>query len=260
MALEAQNNPFTSILMVGAADPEALPDADPPAGSYRIAPKTDGTLWIVDSAGSAVQIGAGFSGDAGDIPFTPVGTIAATDVQAAIAEVASEAAGVPAATSFPGSPANNDLFYRTDRDRLYFYDGTRWLTVQEFPLTLGILDTLAPVTSGGSPGAVNYAPTDQGDNGMWATRLVCMTITPGTLDGSNFWTYQLQSRLADGTATNLGASFTSAADTAGQNPKHVVTIGAVVDASATNIRLLCTKTGTPGGAYPTAVLYYRLIG
>lgn len=32
-----------------------------------------------------------FSGDAGDIPFTPVGTIAATDVQTAIAEVASEA-------------------------------------------------------------------------------------------------------------------------------------------------------------------------
>ena len=36
-----------------------------------------------------------FSGDAGDVPFTPVGTIAATDVQTAIAEVATEAgAGV----------------------------------------------------------------------------------------------------------------------------------------------------------------------
>jgi hypothetical protein len=31
-------------------------------------------------------------------------------------------------TSFPGSPATNDRFYRTDRSLEYFYDGTRWLT------------------------------------------------------------------------------------------------------------------------------------
>lgn len=38
-------------------------------------------------------LGGSFSGDAGDVPFTPAGTIAATDVQAAIEEVASEAGG-----------------------------------------------------------------------------------------------------------------------------------------------------------------------
>lgn len=56
MALEAQNNPFTSVLMVGAADPEALPDADPDAGSYRFVIDDTGAGWIVDSTGTAVPV------------------------------------------------------------------------------------------------------------------------------------------------------------------------------------------------------------
>jgi hypothetical protein len=36
--------------------------------------------------------GGSFSGDAGDVPFTPAGTIAATDTQAAVEEVATDAA------------------------------------------------------------------------------------------------------------------------------------------------------------------------
>lgn len=59
MALEAQNNPFTSVLMVGAADPEALPDADPAAGSYRFVIDDTGAAWIVDSTGVATAVGGG---------------------------------------------------------------------------------------------------------------------------------------------------------------------------------------------------------
>ena len=47
--------------------------------------------------------------------------------------------GLSSGTSFPGSPLTNDLFYRTDRALLYFYNGTRWLTVntysQQYDLT-----------------------------------------------------------------------------------------------------------------------------
>jgi hypothetical protein len=31
-------------------------------------------------------------------------------------------------TAFPGSPASGDIFYRTDRNIEYAYDGTRWLS------------------------------------------------------------------------------------------------------------------------------------
>jgi hypothetical protein len=59
MALEAQNNPFTSVLMVEAADPEALPDADPSAGSQRLAVGTDHLLYLVNSSGTKTQVGGG---------------------------------------------------------------------------------------------------------------------------------------------------------------------------------------------------------
>jgi hypothetical protein len=57
MALEAQNNPFTSVLMVEAADPEALPDADPSAGQRRLAVGTDHLLYLVDDSGVKTLVG-----------------------------------------------------------------------------------------------------------------------------------------------------------------------------------------------------------
>lgn len=58
MALEAQNNPFTSILMVEAADPEALAsDADPAAGQRRLVVGSDHLLYLLDDAGVATEVG-----------------------------------------------------------------------------------------------------------------------------------------------------------------------------------------------------------
>jgi hypothetical protein len=57
MALEAQNNPFTSVLMVEAADVEALPDADPAAGQRRLAVGTDHLLYLVSDSGVKTLVG-----------------------------------------------------------------------------------------------------------------------------------------------------------------------------------------------------------
>lgn len=46
--------------------------------------------------------------------------------------------GVSSGTSFPGSPATNDRFYRTDRAIEYFYDGTRWLSTEILQLSTTI--------------------------------------------------------------------------------------------------------------------------
>jgi hypothetical protein len=60
MALEVQNNPFPSVLMV-EGDPEALPDADPASGQRRLAVGTDHLLYLVDNSGVKHAV-AGSSG------------------------------------------------------------------------------------------------------------------------------------------------------------------------------------------------------
>ncbi len=61
MALEAQNNPFTSVLMVEAADPEAIGDADPSAGQRRLVVGTDHLLYLLDDSGVKHAVGGGLT-------------------------------------------------------------------------------------------------------------------------------------------------------------------------------------------------------
>jgi hypothetical protein len=76
MALEAQNNPFTSVLMVEAADVEALPDADPSAGSQRLAVGTDHLLYLVNSSGTKTQVGGASGAVATDAIWDAAGDLA----------------------------------------------------------------------------------------------------------------------------------------------------------------------------------------
>jgi hypothetical protein len=76
MALEAQNNPFTSVLMVEAADPEALPDADPSAGQQRLAVGTDHLLYLVNSSGVKTLVGGASGAMATDALWDAAGDLA----------------------------------------------------------------------------------------------------------------------------------------------------------------------------------------
>lgn len=72
--------------------------------------------------------------------------------QALHAADALERVGLPArGATFPTSPRLYDLFFRTDRGILYYYDGTRWLTVHEYVATIprwtGIPATAIAVTT-----------------------------------------------------------------------------------------------------------------
>ncbi len=76
MALEAQNNPFTSILMVEAADPEALPDADPAAGQRRLVVGTDHLLYLVSDLGVKTAVGGASGAMATDALWDAAGDLA----------------------------------------------------------------------------------------------------------------------------------------------------------------------------------------
>lgn len=159
-------------------------------------------------------------------------------------------------TSFPVGPSTNDLCFRTDRGLLYYYDGTRWLTVNEYAVPGYVIDVLQPVLATTNS---NYSATDQGANGAYVTRVV-LTTTNIANDGSNYHTVQPKSRRPDGTTTNLGSSFTTASDTSGQPTKHVVTVGAVLGGTETQYLVTFTRTGSNSSIYTVATFFYRLIG
>jgi hypothetical protein len=98
MPVVGSDNPFPSVLLVEGTTP-----ATPASGRWRLFVDTaDGLLKTVDDTGAVAAIGGSATTHIADtssahvassIGFTPTGTIAATDVQAAIAEVALEAGG-----------------------------------------------------------------------------------------------------------------------------------------------------------------------
>ena len=67
---------------------------------------------------------------AAGIGFSPYGTVASTNVQSALQEIADQ---FTIQTSAPGTPSEGELFYDTDDDRLQVYadaDGSRqWITI-----------------------------------------------------------------------------------------------------------------------------------
>src|SRR5690242_7883896 len=149
--------------------------SNPSAGKQKLYVRSsDHVLCLVDSSGTVTAFGA----PALTNPMTTSQDIIVGGSSGTPTRLAKGSAGsflglsngslaYLAGSSFPGSPATNDLYYRTDRAKLYYYDGTRWLTVEEYPLTLNIIDALEGTTTAPSI----YAVVDEGENGAYVTRL-----------------------------------------------------------------------------------------
>jgi hypothetical protein len=91
MTTKGSDNPFPSIMLQEVAD-DGSDTPTPPADFQRLFVGEDGALRLIDAADVVTAVAGAFTGDAGDIPFTPAAGIAATDVQAAIVEDAGDLA------------------------------------------------------------------------------------------------------------------------------------------------------------------------
>ena len=160
-------------------------------------------------------------------------------------------------TVFPGSPVTNQRFFRTDRGIEYYYNGTRWLSTQEFILPLRISDTLEPLTATSTLLAEVIEP---GANGIYITSSISNTYVVTTNDGSHYWTLQLQYLPATGSAVAVGDPFNTSGDAANTNVRHAVTIGVVLNTAGLLLNIKGTKTSTPGNLYLNTVVFYRRIG
>lgn len=167
----------------------------------------------------------------------------------------SAGSGVDSGTSFPGSPSDRDLFFRSDRDLLYFYDlaNTQWLTTTLY------IQTLSPDKA--QPQSTTFAlraPVMTADYDLWIEDFRAATFISAATPASN--SFSLQPLKSDaGTNTNMGTAVNTTGNTQNQWARHKITVGASLGTGVEEVSLSCTNTGTPNG-YVTAMYTYRLIG
>lgn len=157
-------------------------------------------------------------------------------------------------TAFPTGPTSGDIFYRTDRSLMYFYDGTRWLTTNLYQMALPNTDALLPLTATTTPFARAVGLMEPTYD-AYLVDFYASTHIVTTNSSTAFWTIALRNK--DGATI---ASFTTAADAANSWIGHVVSINALLGSTHIAIDTAATKTSTPGNAYVLPSVTYRLVG
>lgn len=168
-------------------------------------------------------------------------------------------------TSFPGSPATNQRYFRTDRGIEYYYDGTRWLSTQLFDLTLAIRSAAALSGNGTFNVPVNPKHTI---NGIWVEGItgafVPVTVAQST---SNFFTLTC-TIYTSGNLTATSLTLTGTTDTKTftvTGPWYEMDVGVTSVTAALSsgpflFQAFLASTGSPGTYFFAAVMQYRLIG
>lgn len=161
--------------------------------------------------------------------------------------------GVQYGTAFPGSPTSGDLYFRTDLGWLCFYDGARWLTINEHSILSGVLSTTGNTTVVLGKIRTDYA--------IYVSRVSVLVNTATTNDGSNYWSITLDATNAAVSAATTIHAFTTSADSVGAYVERdtATMSGTSIPTNRALLRINVVKTGSPGAItfYPT--LFYRLI-
>jgi hypothetical protein len=165
---------------------------------------------------------------------------------------------VPNVTAFWGTPSTEDRCYRTDRNIEYFYDGTRWLSSFLYLLPFGPTDIAfnAGVTA---VCARLTIPTIAGTYDVWIEAIDVNVLPMATNDGTHYWTVTAR-KTVNATSANLGATFTTAADTAGAWTRHSIAVGALLGPTEQDINVNAGPTNTPGTLYFSGLVRCRLVG
>lgn len=152
-------------------------------------------------------------------------------------------------SSFPASWPQDVPFYRTDLDLLCYYDGTRWLTVQEYP------STFASWGGAATPFSVTTNPLLMpwfNDQGVYITRAAYTLFVDTTNNGSNYWSIDLQRDTSSVWASNTSALAASTTYTVNQAVNAVHTPSGY-------FRWNTTKVNSPGVLFFSGAFKYRLI-
>jgi hypothetical protein len=163
-------------------------------------------------------------------------------------------------TSFPGSPATNDHFYRTNirGGMMFFWDGTYWLSEQQFSCPFYADDKSGYFAADQFP-----LPRDL-DVYLVAWSVTCYVAT--TNDATRYWHGDMQCTLVDNSATASLGSWSSQSKTASQwnicsgalTPALLDTTGEAAG-NRIGVWVAGTYTGvTPGHLWMRTDVAYRL--
>lgn len=213
---KASDNLFPKVLL----DTQASNPSAPSGGTWKVYAKANG-VFAVGSNGTAVG------------PFGAGG------------------GGISSGTGQPGGPASGDLFFRTDLGLMTYYNGTRWLTVNQYSLPLANDTVLQPFSANGQP---QYSAPWGGVYDLWLEHWYATTSVATTNDGTKYWTCVLENN----SGTDI-ATFNTSADTASTATFHTVTIGALLGTSVKWVQTNITKTSTPGTLVLFSHVSYRLV-
>lgn len=171
---------------------------------------------------------------------------------------------VSSGSSFPGSPATNSLFYRTDLGQIFYYDGTRWLSQTVFLLQFGFFQGVfpQPLTVTTADAMANAIPPLPGMSDIYLLSYRATIFVAGggsALSGSNKWvgtTHKYNSAASPTTiaTTNIDSGASSTIRTFDTTINALLTTG-----TYQWIETTWTKTGTPGGLFMSEVITYRMV-
>lgn len=205
---------------------EGSAPATPGTGKVRLYAKTDGSAYQKDDAGTETGLASASGG------------------------------GYDEGTSFPVSPTTNDKYYRTDRNLLYYYDGTRWLTTTLYTLHMPQVEN------------VSTSPSDSGFRVAWSSTYQMYlvdwkvaTLNTGTNNGSNYWTVKAVTKNSANSASDVSGATINTSAHSGSTWNHTTaSVNATLATTQLHLYATSTKTGAPGNIYHSAMMTYRLVG
>lgn len=168
-------------------------------------------------------------------------------------------------TAFPASPATNDRFWRSDLGMEFYFNGTRWLSVEVFQMPIPGGQRVGQAISA-TIGSNAMALTGQLEGGsdiyLLHADISVQVVTGGTaLSASHKWVVELI-KGQNGTLTeviiatfNIDSGASAVWRTLSVAINALQNAGTVYDILYANF----TKTGTPGSLFAGLSLSYRIV-
>jgi hypothetical protein len=195
--------------------------------------------------------------------MTATGTVQGATVNATSKVQLNGVTALEMGTSFPVSPATNQRYFRTDRLIDYVYDGTMWLSVQQFKLPF-ISRSAQPFAQAATVFDLNFSEYNL-YGGIYIYAFNVSFFDNTAQDASNFYTLTLRYLNTSGVSSGItlgGTTDTKTFTTISRWYTLAPTFTPVALTSLVEMSAFfqLTPTLNPGTFFANGSLGYRLIG